>query len=445
MTDVVSGEGHLSPRFLVTGSVFAFQNILDGFNWTTDTGSNFDLVCCLPGTDFSELTATLSRERLLLSPIVDLGVGIGTRADYTAPASTGVELQNALQATLPLRQRIRHIPDHSNSADYESLTSLALAYSRDTPINAHWNANLAHMVDYPLLGGVREPRRLLEDLSGQELLTPKFFDRLHQCRNCQSARLNVREECPSCRSSQLHEVSLIHHYPCGFQGTEDKYRVENDLECPKCRKRLHHYGVDYDRPSDVYVCTDCSGTASEPVVGFVCADCNEHQQGDNASRVDWFHYELTPKGISAIESGALPSTSLKTMLERSIGIVPQREFLQSFSLCSKIANRYDRPFTALRLRIVNLADLQSELGVGRINNVLSLLGEVLSQVLRDTDFLTVQGHDVIMLFPETRFDNLQVLHQRIRDGLAGSFGVKLDLKLEQYSADKIEALFRKTA
>ena len=44
-------------------------------------------------------------------------------------------------------------------------------------------------------------------LAENGLLRPIFFDRLHECGQCSSARLNVREECPECHSANLSEVN----------------------------------------------------------------------------------------------------------------------------------------------------------------------------------------------------------------------------------------------
>jgi hypothetical protein len=44
---------------------------------------------------------------------------------------------------------------------------------------------------------------LAEDLANSGLLSRRFFDALRVCPNCDSARLNIRQECSRCRSPTL--------------------------------------------------------------------------------------------------------------------------------------------------------------------------------------------------------------------------------------------------
>ncbi|MBB6354060.1 hypothetical protein ACFFTN_03530 [Aminobacter aganoensis] len=136
-------------------------------------------------------------------------------------------------------------------------------------------------------------RLIAEALANRGWLERQFVDRHHQCDSCGSHRLVVREECPKCRSANLDESPLIHHYSCAQLGPEAEFRNGNALVCPKCRKQLRNYGKDYDKPGNVQVCGGCRYATSEPAIGFVCQDCGAGVDGQRVTRVDVFSYALS--------------------------------------------------------------------------------------------------------------------------------------------------------
>lgn len=141
-----------------------------------------------------------------------------------------------------------------------------------------------------------------EALANKGWLERSFFDRYYKCAGCQSHRLTVREECPACRSPQLSESDLIHHYSCAQLSPEADYRRGTALVCPKCSKQLRHYGKDYDKPGHVQVCAQCKNTTSEPVIGFLCQDCGMHVSGDAVSVADVFSYSLSNQSHTLLAS-----------------------------------------------------------------------------------------------------------------------------------------------
>jgi hypothetical protein len=134
---------------------------------------------------------------------------------------------------------------------------------------------------------------LAENLVRRGLLTKTFFDRKHECDSCGSRRLTVREECPSCRSANLSQTALIHHYHCATLRPESEFRKGNALVCPKCSQHLRNYGKDYDKPGNAQVCGSCFAVTSEPEVGFICLDCDARTTGEATRTVDLFSYSIT--------------------------------------------------------------------------------------------------------------------------------------------------------
>ncbi len=147
-------------------------------------------------------------------------------------------------------------------------------------------------------------RETADRLVEQGLLRREFVDRVHVCTSCGSARTNVREECSSCRSANLEEVAIVHHFACAYQGPPSDFRQQDgSLVCPKCQVALLHYGTDYDRPGKIHQCRDCGHSGSELLVGFKCFDCGAHYDGETMPAVDHYNYELAEKGIEFLETG----------------------------------------------------------------------------------------------------------------------------------------------
>ena len=143
----------------------------------------------------------------------------------------------------------------------------------------------------------------LTRLAGDELAELRFFERIHQCPACASARLITREECPSCGSAHLKEESYLHHFRCAYQGVESEFTQGAELVCPKCRRRLAHFGNDYDRPGHLVHCRACRSSTSEPSVGFVCADCSAHCATDAAPVRDVMSATITDRGTAYLRTG----------------------------------------------------------------------------------------------------------------------------------------------
>jgi hypothetical protein len=138
----------------------------------------------------------------------------------------------------------------------------------------------------------------------------RFFDRFHACSSCGSMRLNVREECLACRSPNLGEVAILHHFRCAHQAPESEFVSGHNLICPKCRQHLRHYGSDYDKPGHALHCRACGSINTEPEIGFSCLDCGAHMDGDAVRQRDVFRYALTDTAISALVEERIPAREL---------------------------------------------------------------------------------------------------------------------------------------
>ena len=125
----------------------------------------------------------------------------------------------------------------------------------------------------------------------------------------------------------LGEQPIVHHYRCGWQEPEQRFIKGKALICPKCRRELRHYGVDYDKPASVLVCRSCQKANPDPVVQFVYLDCANIVPAAEAKSVDWYRYELTVDGLKALREGRLPRLTISDRLEAYPPAFNPREFL----------------------------------------------------------------------------------------------------------------------
>lgn len=410
---------------------------LEGAVYQWELLDELDVVLALPGATVA-IYEQLHRINRLATPILDFSRDGLPRADYKGSVLHSDALREAFAAVEPIQQRIRALPDVVNG-DRNGLAALALAYTRDTHIRAHWSVEAASFVDYPLLFGLPGRRALLEHLAHSGLLGRDYFDRLHVCTVCGSSRLNVREECHACQSSHIVEFSLIHHYRCAHQAAEEHFIESERLVCPKCRRELRHYGVDYDRPGTSFSCRDCGATSPEPEVGFRCVDCDRHTAGDHADTLSWYHYVLMPEAITGVERGLLPTTSLETLLAGHKGACSHQDFVKLASFYGEIASRYDRPLTFAVLTLGNTEAIRAEIGGTGLSRTFALITEVVAQSLRRSDAVTATDQRLYFLLPETREDHLDQVVARIRSGVRESVSVELDMALERIEVADLPA------
>lgn len=146
---------------------------------------------------------------------------------------------------------------------------------------------------------------LLQISERDDLLIGKFFDRSYACNRCKGHYLNYREVCPKCSSSNTTSTDLVHHFPCGYIGpVEDfQFKMDRNLNCPKCNKGLHHIGVDYDKPSEVHTCHNCEHRFQDYSVKAKCFSCGHDNPVETLMSNEIRKFELTRKAASVAEDG----------------------------------------------------------------------------------------------------------------------------------------------
>ena len=280
------------------------------------TGGDYDMVVVTEPATASDLGHLWTVGDLYLLPIIDETGHLGHKADVCLPkiprGSAERIVQDVVREFAEARASVHlEIRQSSEPADkllaglYVRARKLLPEFTGASPLGFSYNIALEESEVTGLTG------RLITD----GLLEKSFVDRLHGCPACSSVRLNVREECFECRSPNLEETAIIHHFKCAYQGPLQDFKQGSDLVCPKCARELRHFGVDYDKPGTVVTCLDCGATSSDTAVGFKCLDCGAHTDGDVIATHDVFSHALTEKGRAFVEEGYIVTGAVQSQLK----------------------------------------------------------------------------------------------------------------------------------
>lgn len=379
---------------------------------------SFDaLLVCEPMSG-EDLWAIWRNKSVNVLPVIDLTGTLGRHADLGAANLTRNDagLVEDLIAGFHDRRAKLH-PDLLYSDDVADKL-LARVFVSGTDLIPAYAAEDSTLVAYNTTLDSAAVRQHANSLAGKGLLSERFFDRAHQCDRCGSSRFNVREVCAHCRSSDLVEEAYIHHFTCAYQGPESDFRVGDDLICPKCRRELSHFSVDYDKPGSVLKCRSCGKAEFDAVVGFVCVDCSAEYFGDTVLTTEIKSYALTDEGRAYAQGGRAALDGVGQALrftELPLGlVVAVNGELKRF--------REDgTPFTVVEVSYRNEGEIAAAEGPRQFQAARDLFLENLRNGLRDADHV-FRGH---------AFDFVLIAETAPSDAYAG---------LEQVRAEASELL-----
>jgi hypothetical protein len=408
-----------------------------------NANEDFDLILVLAqndkratGPEFDLLMASCSNPA---APLVSCSKQLGARADFVLGDTSSASIASALRLVQPLIERVAALPRMVQGVDRHRLLALTLAYTRNLALEARWDPDGTKMVCYPLLLGIPDPGPMLEELASSGLLRRRFFERVFVCGQCDSSRLLVREVCVKCRSSDIEEHPLLHHYSCGFQGAQQLFRQADGYRCPKCAKELRHYGLDYDKPGTTFACHACEDVMSEPDVGFVCTDCGGIQPSDGAARRSWYHYDITADGVAAVRAGILPRWDGE-------GHGNKRRTVRDFGLLGRqalaLATQHDRPIAAFHMTI-GTSDLHKSVGPSHMGEVALFAQKLATQCLREGDIAAALQDGIMVCLPEADRSVAEKIVEHVKHTIAGGIKFELPLVFEIRTGKAVGALFEK--
>ena len=372
------------------------------------------------------------------APMIAFSGALGPRADVVLRDASASSISAAISHLQPLVRALAALPPITRSIDRYGLLALCLAYTRECSIDARWQPHDRRLIGYPMLLGIDNPRSVLEEMSEAGLMRRRFAERLYLCGRCNSSRVHVREVCVSCKSSYLHEHQLIHHYRCAFQAPQQQFETANGYTCPKCGKRLRHYGVDYDKPGVIVTCGSCGDHFAEPQVGFTCLDCNSYTAGDHADQLDWYHYDLLPDGVATLRVGQLPHPGIE---EPMTGACSLRDFRLYLSRAVPAATRHRRPLIAWKANL-DFGDLREQVGPRAMAETCRLVRDLVVQTLDEGDLVAALPTGVVVCLPERTRANADIIVHGTLEKISETVKPRVKISATLYERDQISSLLQ---
>ncbi|MBL8659276.1 MAG: hypothetical protein JNM75_05925 [Rhodospirillales bacterium] len=407
------------PRLLILGALPPGDWHPLSWRLVLDPDAEFDAIVLGEGTGADEARTIVERSRVPLAPIVDVSPTPVAHAEVRVGVAGLASVGDVLAEAAEIVRRVEALPEPVRRASDPALLLLARCATRKTGLAAVLSAAVPDLVHYPAAGHITAPRRHAERLADAGLLARTFFDRLHVCPRCRSARLCVREECSACRGADIDEEPTVHHFACAHMALERAFRSGDLLVCPKCRRSLRHFGVDYAKPGMATVCNGCGHVDGEPVIGFRCVDCGAHHDARAVSTCDWYSYALTAAGEDAIARGALdpaiapPPPARETLL-----------FLLRQGLALEGHGR--RGPALIELALQALPAVAAGQGARFAERARALAVEAVRGELREIDLVVGRDNGAIIYLPETAADAAKAAAERIVRRVRAVVAVELD-------------------
>ena len=423
-------------RCLVESTSWRSLPTLDGVDYEIDPRTDCDMILIPGEPEASTISRLLAEVESPAPVIIARSEALAGRADLLLSDWSAPSLAAAIRSLWALTRRVSALPRLPGGSERSGLTALSLAYTRSCSLSPSLRTDDPALVEYPLLFGIGKVRGVLEQLADAGMLRRDFFERFHVCNHCMSSRLHAREVCVKCHSGHLVERSLIHHYRCGWQAPQPQFENDDAYVCPKCRKELLHFGVDYDKPGTLTCCKSCSETMTEPNVEFLCLDCGRSTPTECASAIDWHDYQLLPDGIAAVKAGTLweQASAEDARRERKL-----RDFKLLVNHVLSIAKRTGRPVSAARLMIPT-GELASTIGNHGVTAVCELVRDIAAQHIREYDISVTLPGTVLICMPETDHQAARVVVDRFNAAILAAVRPELNMEVEVFPLSRIDQL-----
>ena len=237
---------------------------------------------------------------------------------------------------------------------------------------------------------------ILDIAETEGIFESEYVDRVYLCSQCSSGHLSYREVCPKCGSSNLATEDIIHHFPCGYVGPIRDFRneIDDQLDCPKCNKRLRHIGVDYDKPSVLHECKNCSHKFQDYNVKAKCLSCQTDNSVEQLNGREIRKYQLTKKGELAAINGFVASSK---DIDEIIGTVKFETFKTMLKYEIERLRQTEGSSNICAINIINPSQVYSKIGSEVQKGLLKDIVKVIRSNIRSSDIISFQSSSTIVL------------------------------------------------
>lgn len=332
------------------------------------------------------------------------------------------DLSGAAEKVRKIQSRIDKLgsnPSLHEGFDTEVLLKiLQYIFTRQTDLQPQPNRFSNIHYHYPFASyflAESEEQRLLSIFRMAEkkgFLKGELVDKIHCCPECGSAHQNLRATCTKCKSVDIVEEDLVHHFPCAnIAPVSDFERDGHDgLHCPKCDKSLRHIGNDYDKPSSIHNCNHCHHTFQQAEYRSLCIDCGGDFELHRLEEAYIRQYQLTAKGNSAVQTGAITGGEIAgpKLTSRNDGIYNLDVFK---ILVKQELMRTDRPERTGTLGQVKLEGLSlADMPEARQEAITQEICQIIKSYLKNTDVVSTKGiKSYYLLMPQSTLEEADQL------------------------------------
>ncbi|MBI3773058.1 MAG: hypothetical protein HY272_10220 [Gammaproteobacteria bacterium] len=309
---------------------------------------------------------------------------------------------------------------------------LRMIASRGTPFVPVATASASAGYVYPLIEPLFDHNdagvlQTLEYLQDQRLLHGEFFARAHFCSHCDCAFLNFTEACPHCGATDLKLDELVHHFKCAYTGELSEFKRGETMVCPKCEQLLRHIGVDYDKPSLVYHCNQCTHAFQDPRVMSMCYNCGRSVAPENQLIRIIQSYSVSSLGENAARYGM--ESLFANIFDSELKLASFVSFMDFCRIEVERIRRYKKSSSTLVLfEFSGLDALYIKLGK-RARDVFMELSAIFKSILRRSDVITARNETVfLVVMTETDMDQARLAVGRLEQGIIALFENNLSIK-----------------
>jgi len=377
--------------------------------------------------------------------------------DYITKPYNSEELTARIEAVLRRSKRAAAEPEAKGVSveDKKRLDFLKYLIEKDVrKIEPEYNMSSQNGYGYKIAADFFEKKdgSELEDLkyiAEKQVFKKDFFDKILLCPYCFHHDINVRETCPSNHSADITVAEMIHHYQCGYVGTEAEYMEGIKYVCPKCRKELKHIGVDYDKPGRTYVCNSTGEKFTEPDIYCQCRSCKKFFEADDAVRQDIYTFAVMDRINEVATQGRFTEMNLELeLIDQDVDVYNMRYFRTKFSEELKRCQTFKRSLTLILVSIANFDDILQAKGETTSKGLLKDLTRILKENLWSVDIpARYEKNSFINLLPEADKKRAKKIIAMIKEKTTSLTNEGLEIIIKTVSfpedADNEETLLEK--
>jgi diguanylate cyclase (GGDEF)-like protein len=308
----------------------------------------------------------------------------------------------------------------------DGVHTIAPIYDTESPF-AYAYPSLAKYVELP----PEKTVELLDDLAGRAIMDRKLHDKVHLCPTCMRYNINFREVCPSCGQTDVEVQEMIHHFACGHVSPISQFQHGLRLICPKCNAELRHIGLDYEKPTETFLCRQNGHVFTDPDVEAACVACGAKFKPKDLINRNVYAYELTGRAEDVVQLGQLEPTQIDPLLlDKQTGIYHHSYFERELATEIKRSERHKHPFGLIIIGIDFYEDLIKKFGRADALQYMGMVGRVIREMIRMSDIpARYKAENIIMLLSETPAKGCGSFMKRLRDRLASVKLARTDVQI----------------